>query len=199
MEPAAYFAPPELLLPPVELPEVPPVPPLVPPVELSGGGEPDVPPVASPPVEPPDALLPVSEAPELDEPEGLLPDMSPPPDVPPVEAPLLVLPVSDEPPLVPPGGGVLLAPPLVPPGGGELVPPDGGVLGEAPGVSDGGGVDDDGVDELGGLLVAPVPPWSPPPLPPRLQAATLIVSKPIRIRIFEACSLEFIAIPFNKR
>lgn len=168
----------------------------------------------SPPIEPPDELAPAPDVSGLVEPDGLVPDMSPlldaPPllvplsgmsllDVPPVDVPLLVSPISDAPPLVPapgaaaPPGGVELAPP----GGGELAPSDGGVAGAAPGVSDGGGVDDEGIEVLGGgLLVVPVVPASPLP-PPRLQAATLIVSKPIRIRSFEACAFEFIAIPFN--
>ncbi len=77
-----------------------------------------------------------------------------------------------------------------------LSPPE-GALGAAPGDSDGGGVVVAGADELGALLVPPVPPWSALPPPPRLQAATLIVSKPARMSNFEACSLEFIAIPFN--
>lgn len=155
----------------------------------------------SPPVEPPDEPVPAPEAPELAGSEGLLPDMSPLPVVPSVDAPPLVLPGSDarlpdvpmsDAPLLLPEVPVSEAPPDVPPGGG--------VLGAAPGDSEGGGVvvagaDVSGAGVTGALLVPPVPvPWSPPP---RLQAATLIVSKPIKIRIFEACSLGFIAIPFN--
>lgn len=185
------------LLPPVVLSEAPPVAP----VELSEAPPLDMPLPVSPPVEPPDELVPAPDVPEVDESEGLLPDISPLLDAPPLLVPLagrslLELPLSDAPPLVPAPGAA--APPEASPGGVELVPPGGGVLGAAPGVSDGGGVEDEGVDVLGGLLVVPVVPGSPP-LSPRLQAATLIVSKPIRIRSFEACSLEFIAIPFNSR
>lgn len=136
------------------------------------------------PVElPPDMSLPPVELPEL------LPDMSlPPVELPDVPAPpgVEVLPGLEAPPEVP-DGGVLLVPPE---GGGSVVAP-----GAAPGGSEGGGVDGVVVDGmvLSGVAVVPV---SPPP-PPRLQAATLIVSRPINIRILEACSFEFIAIPFN--
>lgn len=146
----------------------------------------------SAPVEPPDEPVSAPEAPELAGSAGLPPDKSPPPVVLPVsDAPLPDVPISDAPPLLLPEVPGSEAPPDVPPGGG--------VLGAAPGDSEGGGVVAAGADVSGGvtgaLLVPPVPaPWSPPP---RLQAATLIVSKPIKIRIFEACSLGFIAIPFN--
>jgi hypothetical protein len=141
------------------------------------------------PVSPLVAPLPVPDSPELKGSEELRSEASPPPaapslDDPPLDAPLPVLPVP----------GALLLPPGV--DGPPDVPPE-GELGVAPGDSDGGGVVAAGADELGALLVPPVPPWSVPPPPPRLQAATLIVSKPVRMRIFEACSLEFIAIPFN--
>lgn len=196
----------ELLL-SVALSEDPPVAP----VELSEAPPLGMPLPVSPPVEPPDELVPAPDVPEVGESDGLLPDMSPlleaPPllvplsgmsllEVPPVAVPLLEVPGSEAPPLVPAPGAV--APPEASPGGMELAPPDGGVLGAAAGGSDGGGVDDEGADVSGGLLVVPVVPGSPP-LSPRLQAATLIVSKPIRIKSFEACSLEFIAIPFNSR
>lgn len=160
------------------------LPEVLPPVELSEAPPLDMPLPVSPPLDAPPLVLPAGMS--------LL-------EVPLLDVPLLMLPVSDAPPLVlplvPPGAAV---PPEAPPGGVELVPPAGGVLGAAPGVSDGGGVDDEGVEVVGGLLgllVVPVVPGSP--LPPRLQAATLIVSKPIRIRSFDACSLGFIAIPFN--
>lgn len=167
------------LMPPDELPE------LLPDMSLSPVELP--PDMSLPPMEPPE-LLPDMSLPPVELPE-LLPDMSlPPVELPDVPAPpgVEVLPGLEAPPEVP-DGGVLLVPPE---GGGSVVAP-----GAAPGGSEGGGVDGVVVDGmvLSGVAVVPV---SPPP-PPRLQAATLIVSRPINIRILEAFSFEFIAIPFN--
>jgi hypothetical protein len=96
--------------------------------------------------------------------------------------------VDDLPPVAP--GSVLLVPP---------VPLDGvdGVDGAAPGVCEDsdGGVVVAGVEALGVLPV--LPPCSlllPPPL--RLHAAILSVIRPSKIRVREACRVEFIAFPF---
>lgn len=86
--------------------------------------------------------------------------------------------------------GVVLSVPLVP--GPAPVPEDGG--GVVLGVSDGGVV-------VAGALLVPVlldvPVPCSPLLSPLLQAVTLIVSRPSSSRILEACSVGFIALPFN--
>ena len=151
-------------------------------------------------------MLPVSvpvpvapdEVPPLDEPE-VSPDVAPPvdePEVPPegeVDVPLGDVDVPPEvaPPEVPPG--VVLPVPPVPLDGDDGVAP--GVC-----VDSDGGVDVAGADELGVLLL--VPPVVPPPCslllppPPRLHAAMLSVSRLSTIRVREACSFGFIAVPF---
>lgn len=165
----------------------------------------------APPVylEPPEVLLSsgLSELPEdMPGPVSGMPElplgMSLPPEVPELlpgcgisslDMPPLDVPELDE----PPGGGMVdmspedEVPPEVPPGGGVLAPPAGGGSVDMPGESEGGGVVVEG-SVVPGVVVVPC---SPPP--PRLQAATLIVSKPSNIRTFEACSFGFIAIPFN--
>ena len=182
---------PELLLPLVELPEVPgmlpvsvPVP--VAPEEVPPLDDPDVPPDMPPDVAPPvdDPDVPLELVPPVDEPEvplGGEVDVPPGVDVPPEVAPPEV-----------PLGVVLLVPP---------VPLDGDEGGVAPGVcvDSEGGVDAAGAEELGVLLVPPVVP--PPcslllPPPPRLHAAMLRVSRLNTIRVREACNFGFIAIPF---
>lgn len=169
-----YCEVPELL--PDVLPEVPP--PEVPPGMLSSVAPPDVPSDGmSLPVVPPE------EVPD----EGLLSSDIPPPDMPESEPPLEL---PEVPPVLPAGGAPAA------PGAVLLAPPDGGSV-VAPGVvvgdSDGGGLVD-GAVEAGGLLAAGC---SPLPPPSRLQAATLIVSRPVNIRIFDACSFGFIAISFQ--
>lgn len=180
-----YFVEPELLLPLVELPDVPGMLPLSVPVPVAPD---DVPPLEAPEVSPlEDPEVPPVEAPEVS--LELVPPVDA-PDVPPA-LPSGAAPGVDAPPDVAPGA-VLLAPPV-------LLDGDDGV---APGVGDGsagGGVVAVGAEELGEVLLVPpvVPaPGSPPPPPPRLQAAMLRVSRPNRIRVREACNFGFIAIPF---
>ncbi len=128
--------------------------------------------------------------PELPEPPPGITEVSPEllPEVPPELPPELPPGITEESPELLPGMLPELLPELPPEGGGSaglLSFSEGGVDGIASGaVCDGGGV--------------LVPLCSvPPPPPPRSQPARLIVARPSKRRIFDACDFGFIPIPFN--